>query len=205
MKDIKKKLIAIGGAATIATSCSVNENVTKSNPSADETSDAKQQKTTTSDSTSLVQRLKVLATAQYDTIALPNAMCYSIAAPMEENYVCPKCGAETASTAYANGNIRSIRNVVKDIKSMGYDVLLDESQYCQKCSAKKFENPTLCFKIRFSKNAEYHVAYSNASADYYAVKAFFEGEKSFKTYVSNNRDEAERTLKIVEKMTGLKK
>lgn len=203
--EINKKIIAVAGAVAVAGSCSTNKVAEQGkNAGDDNAGNGLKPNVPAEDSISLVQRLKALNTASYDTFALPNAMCYSVAMPMEENYVCPKCGAETASTAYKNGNIRSIRGVVGEIKSMGYDVVLDESQYCHKCNGSKEDYPELKFKIRFSEKAGYHVASSNTSGDYSAVKAFLEGEKSFREYVSNNLDEARRTLKIVEKMTGLR-
>lgn len=200
--EIKKKIVAIGGAVAVASSCSTSNQVAENDKGQEY--DGLKKNGVATDSESLVKRLKALATADYDTFELPNAMCYSVAMPIEENYVCPKCGAKTASTTYKNGNVRSIRGIVAEIKAMGYDVVLDESQYCHKCNGSKEEYPELRFKIRFSKDAEYHVAGSNTSSDYSAVKAFFEGEKVFREFVANNRDEAKRTLKIVEKMTGLK-
>lgn len=155
------------------------------------------------DSTNLVKRLQQLSVVEYDTVMPPVAMCYSMAAPFEENYKCPICNSETPSTSYENGNIESIRSVVSKIRSMGYDVLLDETMFCSHCSGKKYNRPELIFKIRFSKNSPYHEAKSNVYAEYQLVSIFLEGEESFVKYVNSSPKTANECLKVVEKMTGL--
>jgi hypothetical protein len=158
------------------------------------------------DSASLVQRLKELAAVEFDTNSdelrvVSHAMCYIVASPQEQDYECSKCGAKTPSTAYSNGNIRSIRLVVNDIKALGYDVVLDESMFCSACSGMKHERPELIFKIRFSKNAEYHSAMSNVYDDYQTVYQFLLGKDNFLKYYSNGS--LDKKFRIIEKMLGI--
>lgn len=160
------------------------------------------------DSASLVQRLKELAAVEFDTNSelnevkiVSHAMCYIVASPQEQDYECSKCGAKTPSTAYSNGNIRSIRLVVNDIKALGYDVVLDESMFCSACSGMKHERPELIFKIRFSKNAEYHSAMSNVYDEYETVYQFLLGKDNFLKYYSYDR--LDKKFRIIEKMLGI--
>ncbi len=160
------------------------------------------------DSASLVQRLKELAAVEFDTNSelnelkiVSHAMCYIVASPQEQDYECSKCGAKTPSTAYNNGNIRSIRILVNDIKALGYDVVLDESMFCSACSGMKHERPELIFKIRFSKNAEYHSAMSNVYDEYETVYQFLLGKDNFLKYYSNGS--LDKKFRIIEKMLGI--
>jgi hypothetical protein len=157
------------------------------------------------DSLSLVQRLRELTALKYDTslTVVEGPMCYVMASPMKEDYVCPVCASTTPSTTYANGNIRSIRAKVEEIKKMGYDVVLDESGYCSHCSGKEVERPELVFKIRFSENAPYHTAKSNIYADYDATARFLKGSKDDIEVLLNARKDNEKVFAIIKKMTGL--
>lgn len=156
------------------------------------------------DSLSLVQRLRELTALKYDTTLaiVEGPMCYVMASPMKEDYVCPVCNTKTSSTAYANGNIRSIRGKVEEMKMMGYDVVLDESGYCSHCSGKPVERPELVFKIRFSKNAPYHIAKSNIYAEYDAVASFLKSNKDI-ALLLKTRNDKEEVFAIIKKMTGL--
>ena len=174
--------------------------------SSSDNGDSKSSKTIkVSDRKSLEKRLKKLTEVRYDTNELPIAMCYSMAAPIVENYVCPLCGAETESTSYQIGNIQSIRKVFANIKNIGYDVVLDEKEFCHKCSGKKYDYPSLIFKIRFSPDEEYHVAYSNVYDDYSTLLTFLASDNKdvFIQSVGNNKKEAEKAFYAIEKMTGL--
>ena len=200
-KNSGKKMAVLGLAALTGACGSTNQQAT---PSTD--GDTQQPKVQhPADSASLVKRLQKLKEVRYDTTELPIAMCYSMAAPIEENYVCPVCGSETSSTSYQNGNIRSIRKVVENIKNLGYDVQLDESEFCHKCSGKKYEYPSLIFRISLNRNGHYHVAYSNLYDDYSNLLTFLVCEKKtdFVNSVSNNQSEAEKIFRSIEKMTGL--
>ena len=159
------------------------------------------------DSASLVQRLKELTAVEFDTNSelnelkiVSHAMCYIVASPQEQDYECSKCGAKTPSTAYSNGNIRSIRTLVNQIKALGYDVVLDESMFCSACSGMKHERPELIFKIRFSKNAEYHSAKSNVYDEYETVHQFLLGKDNFLKYYPGRLD---KKFRIIEKMLGI--
>ena len=197
-----KTVLALGGLTVLASACGS----TDKSASSDNNGDEKSLKTIkVSDRKSLEKRLKKLTEVRYDTTELPIAMCYSMAAPMVENYVCPVCGAETESTTYQNGNIRSIRSVFESIKNIGYDVILDEKEFCHKCNGKKSDYPSLIFKIRFSPDEEYHVAHSNVYDDYSTLLTFLASEKkdNFIQSVGNNKKEAEKAFYVIEKMTGL--
>ena len=178
-----------------------------------------EKKTEAVDSVALVDRLKELKSLDYDTLPLFSAMCYAKAIPIEAEYVCGVCGKTSPSDSYTNGNIESIRRVVEQMKNMGYDVVLDETMFCNHCSAQNnksdakkegdsvvgMQRPELIFKIRFSKDAPYHVAKSNVYAEYSAVASFLKSKQDFVDFVENNRDKAKSNILVIQKMTGLEK
>lgn len=201
MSNKVNKVIAIGSLVAMVGGCKSSDKIVES------TNDGKNQwvedNSGMADSVALVQRLKELATLKYDTVLPMSAMCYSIASPIQEDYVCPTCGTATPSTAFANGNIKSIVKKVEQMKMMGYDVKLDQSNYCEHCSGKKVEKPELVFMIRFSKDAPYHIAKSNIYAEYEAVAQFLRSKNDFVTFVNNDKSTAEENFLIIKKMTGL--
>lgn len=198
------KKIAVLGLAALTGACSSTDKQTASTDSEDSGQLPKNH--VVADSATLVKRLQKLKEVRYDTTQLPIAMCYSMAAPIVENYECPVCGKETASTSYQIGNLKSIRQVVESMKNLGYDVQLDERQFCHNCSGKKIDYPSLKFRISLNKNGHYHEAYSNVYDDYSTLIMFLRCEKTkdFVEAVSNNRGEAEKAFVAIEKMTGLK-
>ena len=203
MNKKSKTALALGGLTVLASACGSSDKTASSS----DNGDSKSSKTIkVSDRKSLEKRLKKLTEVRYDTTELPIAMCYSMTAPIVENYKCPVCGTETPSTSYQIGNIQSIRKVFESIKNIGYDVILDEKEFCQKCNGKKMDYPSLIFKIRFSPDEEYHVAYSNVYDDYSTVLTFLASDKkdNFIQAVGNNKKEAEKAFYAIEKMTGLK-
>jgi hypothetical protein len=200
-KNSGKKMAVLGLAALTGACGSTNQQATTSNDG-----DTQQPKVQhPADSVTLVKRLQKLKEVRYDTTELPIAMCYSMAAPIVENYVCPVCGKETPSTSYQLGNMRSIRQVVENMKNLGYDVQLDEREFCQYCNGKKSDYPSLLFKISLNRNGYYHKAYSNLYDDYANLMTFLvcEKKKDFVNSVSNNQSEAEKAFRSIEKMTGL--
>jgi DNA-directed RNA polymerase subunit RPC12/RpoP len=111
------------------------------------------------DSVRLEERLKKLANTKYETELSIGAMCYDPVAPSFVDYICSYCG-DTIKEKYDNWdvyNINAIEAIVEQIKSMEYDVALDKRAFCPHCSGKSIENPELIFKIRFSRDAEYHI------------------------------------------------
>ena len=196
--------MAVLGLAALTGACGSTDKQTASTDSEDSGQLPKNH--VVADSATLVKRLQKLKEVRYDTTELPIAMCYSMAAPIVENYVCPVCGKETPSTSYQIGNMRSIRQVVENMKKLGYDVQLDEREYCQHCNGKKLDYPSLKFRISLNKNGHYHEAYSNVYNDYSTLIMFLRSEKTkdFVEAVYNNRSEAEKAFVAIEKMTGLK-
>lgn len=198
--------MALLGIATMAGSCGTTRNQAATTPQTGTEGDTQLPKIQhPADSASLAKRLQRLKEVRYDTTELPIAMCYSMAAPIVENYVCPVCGKETPSTSYQIGNMRSIRQVVENMKNLGYDVQLVESEFCQYCNGKKMDYPSLKFRISMNKNGYYHEAYSNLYDDYANLMTFLvcEKKKDFVNSVSNNKTEAEKVFRSIEKMTGL--
>lgn len=197
------KKIAVLGLAALTGACGSTDKQTVSTAPDDSGQLPKIQHP--ADSATLAKRLQRLKEVRYDTTELPIAMCYSMAAPIVENYVCPVCGKETPSTSYQIGNMRSIRQVVENMKNLGYDVQLVESEFCQYCKGKKLDYPSLKFRISMNKNGYYHEAYSNLYDDYANLMTFLvcEKKKDFVNSVSNNKTEAEKVFRSIEKMTGL--
>ena len=204
MSNKTNKIVALGSLVALTGGCQSAKNVSETN---DTTENPKVvDATVPADSLSLVQRLRELTALKYDTslaVVEGRPMCYVMASPIKEDYVCPVCASTTPSTTYANGNIRSIRAKVEEIKKMGYDVVLDESGYCSHCSGKEVERPELVFKIRFSENAPYHTAKSNIYADYDATARFLKGSKDDIEVLLNARKDNEKVFAIIKKMTGL--
>lgn len=194
--------IAVLGLSALAAACGTTDKTASPTPDGDGNTSAKVKP---ADEATLRKRLKALTEVRYDTSELMMAMCYSMAAPIQENYICPVCGDSTMSTSYQNGNVRSIRKVVESIKNLGYDAILDERQFCQHCSGKKIDYPSLLFKIRFSPDQEYHTEYSNLEDDYRYVLEFLQSsdKKDFVKYVNNNIHTAQKAIESIKKMTGL--
>ena len=203
MSNKTNKIVALGSLVALTGGCQSAKNVSETS---DNTANPKVvDATVPADSLSLVQRLRELTALKYDTslAVVESPMCYVMASPMKEDYVCPVCDTKTPSTAYANGNIRSIRAKVEEIKKMGYDVVLDESRYCSHCSGKAVEHPELIFMIRFSENSPYHIAKSNIYAEYQATATFLKGNKDDIEVLLNARKDNEKVFAIIKKMTGL--
>ena len=157
------------------------------------------------DSLRLEQRLKELSQTKYTGELAWGAMCYSVAISKIENYVCPHC-ANTVRKYYSRTIrvISTIEDIVKSMKEMGYDVVLDKTEFCPDCSKKRINNPNLVFKIRFSTKADYHIAKSNIINEYLCLLAFlsdkdkYQDKQDFEHPLHDN-------IPIIQKMTGLGK
>jgi len=157
------------------------------------------------DSIELEKRLKELSITPYFGKLNTGAMCYeSGSAIISKDYICPICGKKSDIKNYDHWGISEIREIVKDIKSLGYDVILDETQFCEVCNGEKDTNPYLYFKIRFSENSPYHSTNSNILSDYNCLLQFLLGKEKF----TSDR-EVEKSIYdnvyIIYKMTGLGK
>ena len=122
------------------------------------------------------------------------AMCYDPAVEYFEDYVCPHCN-NVIKGKYSDWMvdiIAQIDKIVNNIKTLEYDVVLDKTEFCPKCSKKNIENPVLIFKIRFSDKADYHIARSNIVNEYQCLFEFL-----------SNPDEFTGNKTIIQKMTGL--
>ena len=144
--------------------------------------------------------IKGFAAALSGLVAIPGCnyfqgvTCYDPAVNYYVDYDCSYCKniiKETYSDLMVH-SIKQIENIVSQIKSAGYDVVLDKTEFCPYCSKKNIENPELIFKIRFSDKAEYHVVRSNIINEYQCLFEFL-----------SNLDEYTGNREIIQKMTGL--
>jgi hypothetical protein len=158
---------------------------------------------------SLEQRLKKLDADMRKKIIL-GAMCYSMVEPSIADYKCPSCGHKTGHDNYTIWNIEHIRTIVVQIKNAGYDVVLDEHEFCKKCSTGdklheiKVQYPELIFKIRYNPDSPYHIAKSNIVNDYNCILEFLKGND----FYSGKRDEImplHWNIDILQKMLGIGK
>jgi hypothetical protein len=128
-------------------------------------------------------------------VTLPRcATCYEPAVDCHVDYVCTYCKGITKDT-YCDSivySISQIEDIVKKIKALDFDVVLDKTEFCPYCSKKTIPNPELIFKIRFSDKADYHVVRSNIVNEYYLLHEFL-----------SNPDEYTGDRAIIQKMTGL--
>jgi hypothetical protein len=167
----------------------------------------------------LEQRLKELSETKYRGIIRSGAMCYSPVEPSLEDYECPVCGYKTVQTNHTIWEIKCIRTMVAQIKDAGYDVILDEYEFCDRCSgnkkppfvAKSIEwngyrktDAELIFKIRYNPESEYHIAKSNFAGAYECVLEFLKGNNSY----SGGRAGTEplnrkKNIEILQKMLGI--
>jgi len=145
--------------------------------------------------------IKGLAAALGGLAAIPGcrlipaiAMCYDPAEECHVDYVCSYC-KDTIKDKYCDWTlymISQIEEIFNKIKGLGYDVVLDKTEFCPNCSKKDITNPELIFKIRFSEEAEYHIARSNIVNEYQCLFEFLSKPEEF----TGNKT-------IIQKMTGL--
>lgn len=178
------------------------------------------------DSIELEKRLKELAETEYKGELKGGAMCYANAISVNKDYICPFCGKKTMRTNYDLWRIKKISKAVEEIKSLGYDAILNESEYCQFCSNSEYikeddvqseigkttytyanknsKEPTLIFKIRFSKVGKYHVVKSNIDEDYLILLEFLKGNDKYDAG-STGELPLHVEIDVLKKMTGLGK
>ena len=156
------------------------------------------------DSIRLENRLKELFQTEYNGELTWGAMCYVTIEPVYVDYVCSHCG-ETIKEKLNNWmvfNINQIEDVVNRIKTLGYDVVLDVTEFCPHCSKSDIENPELIFKIRFSQKANYHVARSNIINEYLCLLAFLSNQDKYSGFYDEEYA-LHDNIAIIQKMTGL--
>jgi len=162
--------------------------------------------TPNADSLRLEERLKELSLTKYAGELAMGAMCYDVMAPVYIDYVCSYCG-ETVKEKYNDWdvyNMNRIEEVVKQIKNLDYDVVLDKTEFCPHCSKKSIEYPELFFKFRFSNNANYHIAKSNIVNEYQCLLAFLSNQDKYQG-VYDEEYALHDNIMIIQKMTGLGK
>ena len=104
------------------------------------------------------------------------------------------------------------------MKQLGYDVILDEHEFCVKCEGEaskiikekeffkriQYPNAQLIFKIRLSPNEVYHTAQSDIRSDYNCVLEFLKGND----FCRGARDATlpiHDNIDVIQKMLGLGK
>jgi len=157
-----------------------------------------------SDSIDLEKQLKELSKTKYAADPLWGAMCYDIAEPEPVDYVCSYCGDTIKKyDSWTLYDIESIEEIVGEIKSLGYDAVLDKTEYCPHCSKKEINEPELIFKIRFSEKAKYHIVKSNIIDNYECLQTFLLNPD---TYLDNYYEkDLPEIIATIQYMTGLGK
>jgi hypothetical protein len=124
----------------------------------------------------------------------PGAMCYEIAAPPNRiEYHCPKCKTKVLldhNSAPMRGfiKIEQIRSWADELRKLGLDCKIDESDFCPKCSKDKVfdkEHPRALYWIITVDKRE--VRNKVQSFDYQLLRAFMKKELKVKT--STGREE----------------
>jgi len=134
---------------------------------------------------------------------VPVASCYVTVVDYYEDYVCSHCG-NTIKEKYTKQIISYIGQIeygVNQMKGLGYDVILDKTEFCPHCSKKGIENPVLIFKIRFSEEADYHIARSNIINEYYCLYEFLKNPDEY--LETQDVKTLPEKIAIIRKMTGL--
>jgi len=197
MKKNKTKLstaILIGSAVIGSTNCDAQvENYSKDNPKI------------IKDSVELEKRLIQLSNIEHKSSIddIVSAMCYAVVANRDTtDFTCSVCNNITRYRVDDINHIKYIRKTFDEIKSLKYDVILDDREYCEHCNKTKLEEPSLIFKIRFSKNSDYHIVKSNMVEEYLILLDFLKGKDK---YDSGRGGEKPLNLEIdvIKKMTGL--
>ncbi|MBP1630813.1 MAG: hypothetical protein H6Q15_1706 [Bacteroidetes bacterium] len=156
------------------------------------------------DSIELEQRLKELSTTTYKGKLERGAMCYESGGITEVDYVCPICGENSNKKHSEVSSIGKIGKIFKEIKLLGYDVVLDVDDFCEKCSGKIIKDPSLKFMIRFSPNSKYHIVRTNIISDYNCLLQFFLNKEKYPSINGRELTIGDNT-DVIYKMTGLGK
>lgn len=184
--------ILIGSAVIGSTNCEAQiENDSKDNPKI------------IKDSVDLEKSLKELSETEYKGKLNSGAMCYAVVAKRDTtDFICSVCNKNTRYRIDDINHIKYIKKTFDEIKSLKYDVILDESEYCEHCNKTKLKEPSLIFKIRFSKDADYHVIKSNINEDYLILLDFLKGKDTYIKYEHDIRP-IHWKIDVIKKMTGL--
>jgi len=156
------------------------------------------------DSIRLEKRLTKLSNTKNKGPLAFGAMCYMMAEVKNVDYVCSHCN-NTIPGRYSNaviGDINYIERIVAEIQDLGYDVILDKTEYCPNCSKKTIFEPKLIFKIRFSNNTDYHIVKTNIVNEYKCLLAFLSNQDKYKGDYGREFP-LHDNIDIIQKMTGL--
>jgi hypothetical protein len=133
----------------------------------------------------LIEKLQKLAKDPLPVNLEPGAMCYKSAGPPERaEYICPICGERTYYTfdnsRFITRDIPSCRAYAKSITKV--QIILDEKQFCKKCSAGKNDNPDLSMDIIM--NGEPQPCHSDgvSEEDLQLIDEFLSGKQVHKGY-----------------------
>lgn len=151
----------------------------------------------------LEERLKELAETPYTEVPFC-AMCYSIGAlyPRYVDYICPKCSSISVCKEDDIMVLERIRKIIPELKSVGYDIVLEEPEYCEQCRGNTpSKSLSYTFQIRFNPDDDYHVARTSDAYDFVCLHSFLMGGIGYHAY----RDDEMLHDKIdtISKMTGL--
>ena len=178
------------------------------------------------DSIELEIRLRELAETEYKGELSFGAMCYEIEKHIDGDYICSICGKKTKRSGFHILNEKRISRIVKEIKALGYDVILDNKEFCQYCSkdlkdkrvainqstnetlydysSEFIEEPELIFKIRYSKESNYYIVRSNIESDYLILLEYLRGKEKYDAGMVGELP-LHIEINVLKKMTGLGK
>jgi len=126
------------------------------------------------------------------------AMCYGIVAPKRINFV-SRFFIDRKYDKWVLHNISEIEEIVSEMKTLGYDIVLDKTEFLRK-NKKNIKEPKLIFKIRFSDEADYHVVRSNIENEYHCLLEFLSNPDEFSDMANKLTEYYSLTI---QKMTGL--
>ena len=159
------------------------------------------------DSIELEKRLKELSETEYKGKLAMGAMCYAVSLSINKDSMDLSCNICNKKTRYRERDIyyvKYITDITNKIKALNYDVVLDYSEYCNHCNKERLKEPSLIFKIRFSKDADYHVTKSNIKYDYLILFEFLKGNDKYDKGMEGEFP-LHLEIDVLKKMTGLGK
>lgn len=164
------------------------------------------QKRGVADSINLEKRLKELAALPPREVFSMTTCYASVTINQKGEYTCPYCQNEINDrwNTHIIYNLKNIENVFNEIKAEGYDVVLDKTEYCPKCSKdESIEYPAPVFKLRFSEKSKYYEVKTGFVSDYLCLLAFLQDKRLYQ-----DRDDEEylpERIHVIRHMTGLGK
>ena len=153
----------------------------------------------------LEERLSELAETPFTGKLAEGAMCYLMAS-YDSDYNCTICGRISRPDGFTvfGRELNLIRKIVEELKTKGFDVLLDESEYCDYCRENSIDDyPQPVFMMRFNQDDDYNKCRCDNSNDYMCLATFLSGGDVF---VDNQAFDIALHDRIdrISKMSGLK-